>query len=168
MAIDWLLLTEKGLCAGIAGIGFGILFNVPVRAILPIGIMGALAGFVKFTLMSDLFHLNIIIATLFGTILVGMLSIVSAHIRHAPPPIFAIPAVIPLVPGILAYKVMLGLISLADKPDPATYTTIMAETVNNGLKVMFILMSLAGGVGFPLLITRKESAKEIRLIKRRG
>ena len=158
------MLTEKIIWFGCAATGFAILFNVPVRTLLPIFIMGALGGLTRVILLAN--DINVIIATLAGATLIGFLSIFFAHNKHAPPPVFAIPAVIPMVPGIFAYKMMLGLISLAGSVDPATYNIILSETINNGLKVMFILMSLAGGVGIPMLITRKESAKEIRLRKR--
>ena len=162
--MDMVMLTEKIIWFGCAATGFAILFNVPVRTLLPIFIMGALGGLTRVILLAN--DINVIIATLAGATLIGFLSIFFAHNKHAPPPVFAIPAVIPMVPGIFAYKMMLGLISLAGSVDPATYNIILSETINNGLKVMFILMSLAGGVGIPMLITRKESAKEIRLRKR--
>ncbi len=163
--MEWLVLIEKGMWFGLAAVGFAILFNVPLRAIIPVFILGALGGISKTILL--LFEVNVIVSTLAGATLIGFLSIPFAHKKHAPPPIFAIPAVIPMVPGIFAYRMMLGLISLAGTIDPASYTQILSETVNNGLKVMLILMSLAGGVGIPMLITRKDSAKDIRFRKRR-
>jgi uncharacterized membrane protein YjjB (DUF3815 family) len=162
--IDLLTLLEKSIWFGLAAVGFAVLFNVPVRTLFSIFLMGALGGLTKTICMN--FEINIILATLAGATLVGFLSILSAHIRHAPPPVFAIPAVIPMIPGIFAYRMMLGLITLASEVNPQTYHQVLSETINTGLKVMLILMSLAGGVGIPLLITRKESAKEIRFSKR--
>ena len=158
--MEWLLLLEKGLWFGIAAVGFAVLFNVPVRTLVSIFILGALGGLCKVFMLK--FGINIILATFSGAALVGCLSIPFAHNKHSPPPTFAIPAVIPMVPGILAYRMMLGLISLAGSINPQVYPNILSETVNNGLKVMLILMSLAGGVMVPMLLTRKESAKEIR------
>ncbi|WP_207424461.1 threonine/serine exporter family protein [Desertivirga brevis] len=163
--MEWLLLLEKGIWFGLAAIGFGVLFNVPKRTLLPIYIMAAIGGLFKVFLIH--FEINVILSTFVGATAIGFLSIWFAHVRHAPPPVFAIPAVIPMVPGIFAYRMMLGLMHLSGKIDPNTFNHILSETVNNGLKVMFILMALAGGVGVPLLITRKESAKEIK-IKRIG
>ena len=48
-----------------------------------------------------------------------------------------------------------------------SYGQALSETANAGAKTLFILMALAVGVGFPNLITRKESAKEIRIGRRR-
>lgn len=157
----WLLILEKFFWFGIAGTGFAVLFNVPLRTLFPTFIMAAIGGTVKTLLLGQ--DVNVILASLFGATLIGFLSIFFAHRKHSPPPIFAIPAVIPMVPGIFAYKMMLGLIKLSGSMDPATYQQVLTDTVGYGLKVMFILMSLAAGVGIPLLVTRKESAKQIRL-----
>ncbi len=158
--MEGLLLLEKGWWFGLAAMGFAILFNVPVRTLAAIFVMGAIGGLTKVILLG--LEANVILATLSGAVLVGFLSVAFAHRNHSPPPTFAIPAVIPMVPGILAYRMMLGLITLATSTDPLGYDRLLADTVTNGLKVMLILMALAGGVMVPMLLTRKESAKEIR------
>ncbi|RXK85788.1 threonine/serine exporter family protein [Filimonas effusa] len=159
--MDAVILLEKCLWFGLAATGFAILFNVPSRTLLPVFILGAVGGITKVILI-DYFHINIIIATFCGSSIIGILSIPFAHKRHAPPPTFAIPAIIPMVPGVLAYKMMQGLIYIASgDANPA----LISETVTHGLKVMFILMSLAAGVELPMLITRKQSAKELRFKK---
>lgn len=155
-------MIQKCFFFGLAATGFAILFAVPARTLLPVFIMGALGGITKFILLH--YHFNIIVSTLVGSAVIGFLSIPFAHFRHAPPAIFAIPAVIPMVPGVLAYKMMSGLIVLASDANPALHTAMLADTVHYGLQVMFILISLAVGVELPLLITRKQSAKG--LIKR--
>jgi uncharacterized membrane protein YjjB (DUF3815 family) len=161
--MEWLQLSEKCIWFGCAAVGFAVLFNVPVRTLFPIFIMGALGGLTKVALVH--LQVNVIIASLAGSTLIGFLGIPFAHNKHAPPPVFCIPAVIPMVPGIFAYRMMLGLIKIAGDIDKATSVQILSETIHNGLKVMFILMTLAAGVGLPMLITRKDSAKEIRFRK---
>lgn len=160
--MDWLIF-EKVIWFGVAAMGFSILFNVPTRTLVPVFLIGALGGLTRLLLLK--FGLSIILACLFGAILIGIVSIPFAHFKHAPPLVFSIPAVIPMVPGIFAYRTMLGIIKLAGEVNPATYNQVLADTVNNGLKAMFILMSLAGGVAVPMLITRKESVKHMRLRK---
>jgi len=161
--MDWAVFLEKGLWFGIAAVGFAVLFNVPGRTLIAIFIMGALGGLIKTGML--LLNVNVIMATFAGATFIGFLSIAFAHSKHSPPPVFAIPAVIPMVPGIFAYRMMLGLITLAVKTNIPAYIPVLIETVSNGLKVMLILISLAGGVMVPMLLTRKDSAKEIRLRK---
>jgi uncharacterized membrane protein YjjB (DUF3815 family) len=102
---------------------------------------------------------NIIIASLGGAFLLGIISIYAAHAKHAPPLVFAIPSVIPMIPGVFVNKMMLGIMKLSAIPGEQ-YPQILAETFHNGLNAAFILLALALGVTLPLLITRKESIKK--------
>jgi uncharacterized membrane protein YjjB (DUF3815 family) len=68
-----------------------------------------------------------------------------------------------MIPGILAYRMILGLITLTGNPKSATYVATLSETINYGLKVVFILISLSVGVVIPMLLLRKESVKDIKV-----
>ena len=152
---------EKGFWAGIAALGFAVLFNVPVRTLFAIWLLGALGGLTKFWMMG--LGMNIVLASLIGASLIGILSIPMAHKIHSPPLIFSIPAVIPMVPGAFVYRMMIGLMQIAVHTNESGIEEVLAGTVQNGLKVMLILFALAVGVAVPMLITRKESAKRIRI-----
>lgn len=156
--MNWLELLEKGFWGGWAAVGFAVLFNVPARALWAVYLLGFVGCLSKFTLLG--FEVHPVLAALVGASLVGIFSIRAAHSKHAPPLIFAIPSVIPLVPGIFSYKAMIGIITLTEKVGD-DYNKVLAETINNGTKATFIIMALAVGVAIPNLITRKESAKEI-------
>ena len=161
MVLDILMILEKGIWFGFAALGFAVLFNVPQRTLIIIWMLGAAGGMTKLLLMQA--NIGIVVATLAGAALIGVLSVSAAHNKHAPPLVFSIPSVIPMVPGAFAYRMMLGLIKLAGTAvtDP-TYHQTLAETTSNGLKTMFILMSLAAGVSIPMLISRKDTIKKIR------
>jgi uncharacterized membrane protein YjjB (DUF3815 family) len=160
---EWYHFPEMGVWLGFAALGFAILFNVPQRTLPFIWLLGALGGITKLLVLH--FGGNIILASLAGAILVGILSIPAAHNKHAPPLVFSIPAVIPMVPGAFAYRMMLGMIKLAGIIGTESYSDVLNSAVSNGLKTLFILLSLAAGVAIPMLITRKESAKEIKILK---
>ena len=156
-------ILSKSFWAGIAAIGFAILFNVPRRVILPIWVLGAIGGLVKFTAMH--FEFGIVFASFLGATVIGIISIKMAHMRKSPPLVFSIPSVIPMVPGFFAYKMMLGLIALTSIENTDAYLQTLIETVNNGAKAMFILISLGIGVALPMLISRKETIKKTRVNK---
>ncbi len=158
--MDFTTILLKAFWCGWGAVGFGILFNVPPRTLFALYIGGAIGGFLKFYLLS--MSVGVVLSSFVGASVIGILSIPTAHFRHVPPMIFAIPSVIPLIPGIFAYRTMLGLIKLSGTLG-VDYNTIMAETVNNGVKTLFIIMSLAMGVAIPMHVMRKESAKNIKL-----
>jgi uncharacterized membrane protein YjjB (DUF3815 family) len=158
--MEWINILGKAFWCGFGALGFGILFNVPPRTLFAVWIGGALAGLLKFSLMH--FSGGVVFSSFIGAAAVGMLSIPIAHYRHVPPMIFAIPSVIPLIPGIFAYRTMLGLIKLTGNVG-ADYNMILTETVNNGVKTLFVILSLSMGVAIPMHVMRKESVKNIRL-----
>ncbi|MBN2806533.1 MAG: threonine/serine exporter family protein [Prolixibacteraceae bacterium] len=157
--MEIMLLLEKGLWAGFAALGFAILFNVPPRTLFAIWLIGALGGLAKFSLL--VYDVNIIMASFAGATLIGILSIPLAHKIHSPPLIFSIPAVIPMVPGAYAYRMMLNLINIAIDSGPKD--NLVADMFQNGMNVAFILLAISVGVAVPMLITRKDSAKRIRI-----
>lgn len=159
--MDTISIFEKGFWAGFAALGFAILFNVPQRTLMMIWAMGALGGLTKFLLLG--FEVNIALSSLAGASLIGVLSVYAAHNKQAPPLVFSIPSVIPMVPGAFAYRMMLGCMELAgNNTNSQTYLNTLAETTNNGLKAIFILIALSAGVAIPMLVTRKDTFKRIK------
>jgi len=152
-------LLSKGLWAGIAGVGFAILFNVPVRTLIPIWFLACIGVIVKFTCMH--FEIGIITASFIGATAVGIFALFAARKYYGPPLVFSIPSVIPMIPGAFAYNMMLGFIDLSTVVDHDEYIRVLSFTSSNGLKALFILMGLAAGVALPMLLARKESIKQI-------
>lgn len=81
---------------------FGILTNVPRRALVACGITGA-AGWMMFHLSQPL-GAGIGFANFLGAITVGLISIFFSRKKRMPMIIFNIPSLVPLVPGGPAYK----------------------------------------------------------------
>ncbi len=158
--MDFILL-EKGIWLGLAAIGFAVLFNVPRRTLGVICVIATIGGLLKFYLIS--LGVGLIFAALSGSSAIGFLSVLAAHYKKAPPMTFALPALIPMIPGFFAYKAMVGILELTAEKDTEKYTKLFFETVNNGLSALFIILALAAGVAIPLLITRKETVKRIKI-----
>lgn len=159
--MDWTHLIENWFWFGFAALGFAILFNVPKRTLVPIFVLGAFGGTVKLLVLN--WNNSVILATLMASIVVGFISIAAAHYKHSPPFVFAIPAVIPMVPGAFAYHTMKGMIQLANEQNHEDFVPLLREVVTNGSKTMFILLAIAVGVFAPMLLTARESAKKIKV-----
>jgi len=157
--MDILTLLEKGFWLGCAALGFAVLFNAPKRALMMVFIIGALGGLVKIVMVSK--GIWLVFSVFSGATLIGFLSVLAAHNRKAPPMIFAIPAVIPMIPGFFAYKAMVGIIELTATKDPQAYSKLFFETVNNGLSAWFVVLALGTGVAIPMLITRRQTVKRL-------
>jgi len=78
----------KSFWAGIAAIGFAILFNVPRRTLFPIWCIGAMGGLIKFTAMN--YEMGVVFASFLGAVAVGIAAIQMAHLKDSPPLVFSI------------------------------------------------------------------------------
>ena len=159
--MEILILLEKGIWFGFAALGFAIVFNVPQRTLKIIYFLAAVGGLVKVFLLWA--GVDVIIASFLGASIIGILSIPAAHNKHAPPLVFSIPALIPMVPGVFGYRTMLGIMKLATEINNEHYSLIVNQTINNGIKTILITLTLAAGASIPMLATRKSSAKNLKI-----
>ena len=149
-------IIEVAVWSGIAAIGFGILFNIPKRAIFTVFILGLVAGFVKFVLLH--FQVHIVFSSLIAALIVGVLSMPLSHKIHQPPVIFSIPAIIPMIPGYFAYETVLAVMNFTFmETDLGKKSELINTIFTNGFTMFFILISLTIGVSFPMLLMRKKS-----------
>lgn len=156
-----LSILAKAFWCGFAALGFGMLFNAPVRALHFIWIGGFLAGIIKFGLMLTALDGGIVFSSFAASVGVGIASIPVAHRSHVPPVIFSIPAVIPLVPGAFAYKTMMGFMKLTSA-EAESYAQTLGDTFHNGSLTLFIIIAISLGVAIPMHVLRKASVKKIR------
>lgn len=121
----------------LATVGFSIFFNSPLKSLIPSGIIGGIG----WTIYSILFHIseNAILANFFAATMVSLLSEILARKMKYPAIIFAIPGILPLIPGLGLYNTMLSLVE-------GKYNDAMSI----GTNALFVSASIAMGV---LLIT---------------
>lgn len=156
---DLLNIMELALWTGIAGIGFGILFNIPRKAILTVFILGFGVGLIKSVLLK--MGVNIVISSFIAALFVGVFSIPMAHKIHQPPVVFSIPAVIPMIPGYFAYKTVLAMMNFTFmEVETEKRLELLDAIFSNGFNMFFILISLTLGISLPLLLLRKSTIKK--------
>ncbi len=85
-----------------AAAGFALLFNAPQRSLIQCGIVGMVGWLVHLGLIAVSFQP--VPATVVATIVVGLLSRMSAKTLKKPILIFYVGGIIPLVPGGVAYN----------------------------------------------------------------
>jgi uncharacterized membrane protein YjjB (DUF3815 family) len=154
-------ILENGFWAGIAALGFGLLFNIPKRIISKVFILGFLAGLLKFACLY--WHCNIITASFVAAILVGVISILFAQKDHFPVVILSIPSIIPMIPGYYAYKTILAIRQFTFE---SAYNEEQIHLLNNifvnGFTTFFILFALTAGVSIPMLLLGKDMTRKVK------
>ena len=161
-----LMLRDFGI-AFVVGFCWAILFGAPKRILWIAGLLGGMGHSIRFIFF--FLGFGTISATLAGSVSIGLVGILIAHRVHSPPVVFTMPACITMIPGMFAYKTMLGGIKSTDLQTIEQNPQILIETAHNLMLTMSLLFTLAIGICVGTLLFRKTSVKEIsfrRMLKR--
>jgi len=147
-----LMLVDDAVFAGIAAFGFSLLFNVPRQALLACVLFAASAHAVRTLLL----HANVPIewASFIAATLLGLATVPWSRKVVIPRPVVTVAAVIPMIPGVYAYKAMTGLMTLHHQ---GYSVELQQQVVENGLLTIFILIGLSFGLAIaPVLVYRNK------------
>ncbi len=147
--------------AAAAAIGFAVLFNVPYRTLAGCAACAALGHASRtFLLNSGLPGVDhIVTATLIGATVVGTLGFLLARWYQMPTIVFTVSGVIPMFPGIFAYRAMLDILQISGIINLGAAVPIdqiiLLEVIPNLLVTAFMLAALALGIAAPTLLFRR-------------
>lgn len=144
------LLLVDAFWAMLTTMGFAILFNVPRRA-LPYCMLSGAVGHASRALLISALGLNIVAATLIAATLLGFMAHALAQRLKMPALVFSVSGAIPMIPGVLAFRTMLGILSVSSA-GPEMAGPILTEAAFNGIQTGLILAALAVGIVTPMLI----------------
>jgi len=153
-----------GFFAAIASIGFAVISNPPRKAILISACLAAIGHGLRYSLIHGT-PLDIATASFIAAFSIGMLSIPFAKLIHCPAEVFAFPSLLPMIPGMFAYKTVLALVKFVQCKDESAYVDIIVSIFKNGLTTTFIMFALVVGVAVPMFIFHKQSFSVTRILK---
>ncbi len=151
------------VAAAAGAMGFSILFNLPPRLLLAVGIGGAISvctpNFFVFNL-----GLTPEIGSLAGATLVSIIALRAVHWLHTPMQVLIVPAVIPMVPGVLIYRFLFALLHIRD----LTLAQFLLA-LQSGVDAALIILAISVGATIPNLFAarsfaRKAQAEQERLL----
>ena len=152
------ILGDFGI-AFVVGFCWAILFGSPKRLLWVAGLLGGMGHSIRFILIQ--LDFGLITATLAGSVIIGLIGIFAAHRVDSPPVVFTMPACITMIPGMFAYRTMLGGIKSTDLSIIEQNPHILIETAHNLMLTMSLLFTLAIGICIGALLFRKSSVKNI-------
>lgn len=133
--------------SAIPAVGFALVFNVPQKALKFCAIGGAIGHGSRYLMLQ--YGIPIEWATFFAATIVGMIGVVWSRKFLAHPKVFTVAALIPMVPGVFAFKAMIALVEI----NHLGYTPeLLSAMMENFLKAMFIIAGLAVGLAMPGLL----------------
>ena len=151
--IAWELLMQNSIWAGLAAVGFALLFNVPRRTLFGCTLAGAL-GYAVRSLLLELGLVGIETGTLLAATLVSVLGVLFGRVWRVPAVVFAVPGLIPFVPGSLAFRAVSDLLTLTT--GAVSDDTLLMKAVVSTLKSILIVGAIAAGVAVPSLLLRRD------------
>ncbi len=150
-----LAVAHDAFFAAIAGTGFA-LASTPSRRSLPmVALLAALGHALRFTLQETL-GTNITIASFVAALAIGFLSLPLAKRLKCPAGLLSFPALLPMIPGMYAYKAVLALVHFmrADLSARAELAESIIAFFYNGLTAIFVMCALVVGILVPIQFFR--------------
>ncbi len=135
------------VAAAISAMGFSMIFNVRKGLLWIVALGGMLSvctrNFVNFEL-----GYGPLIGSFSGAIVAGCGAIALSRQLRIPHNLLAIPSVIPMVPGVLMYRSLIGLFNMQGIVGEVT------TVVYTGLNASLIVLAIAFGVSMPAIVLR--------------
>ncbi|HSQ41564.1 MAG TPA: threonine/serine exporter family protein, partial [Fibrobacteraceae bacterium] len=145
-------LLLDGLFAAIAANGFGAISNPPKRAFPRIAILAAVGHALRFFLMKRL-DMDIATASVCASVTIGMGSLWLGRSARCPMPVLFIPALLPMIPGIYAYRSVFALVmQLQSLNNPTAALHYMQLFSMNATVTVSVIFMLAAGATLPMFI----------------
>ncbi|MDP0498469.1 MAG: threonine/serine exporter family protein [Verrucomicrobiota bacterium JB022] len=146
------VILYKACSAALAALGFAVLFNVPKRTLVACALCGAFGVSLRLGLLHwSEHHMHLAAATLIAAGGVSLLGEFFSRLLNAPPAVFTVPGVIPMVPGSLMFRTMVGFLRHTNPELPIDYQALGAD-LQLGLTAFLTLTALAVGIAMPNLL----------------
>ena len=151
----------QAIAAAIGAVSFATFFNTPYRLLWIIAIGGTISVITRNILIVD-FGFTIVGASFVASAIIGLLALKTYKLLRTAPLILSIPSVIPLIPGVLLYRFLFGLLTINSlTPDNLLFA------LRSGITGVFTIICIAIGVAIAHIIARSylDRKKEISLHK---
>ena len=145
-----------GAFAALAGIGFMSISNPPRLAYPAVAALAAVGHSIRFMLM-NLGGMSISLACLFAALSIGFLAIPAARLVHCPAETFSFPSLLPMIPGMYAYRTVQAVVNCLQTSDEAEFMHWLYMLAYNGLTALCAIMLMVIGVTVPIFILKKHS-----------
>ncbi len=154
------LLIDAAFSA-IAAIGFAVISNPPKKAVAVSALLSAVGHSFRYFLLYDL-NMNIAVATLCAALIIGLMSVAFARIIRCPSEVFTFPSLLPMVPGMYAYRMFLSFAKFTRTEDTSLYTQLIEDIFANGMTALFIMIALVIGASIPTMLFHSETHRVTR------
>ena len=154
---------EDGLFAAIAAIGFSSISNTPHRAYLTIALLAAAGHAIRYVLtMPEFGGMHIIAASTVAAFAIGLLAVLFASRIKCPAEVCFFPALLPMIPGMYAYRTIEALLSCLYHTQEEMFGHYFYLLAYNALTCSFIIFGMVIGATVPVFLFKKLSFTDTR------
>ncbi len=154
----------EALFAAIAAVGFALISDPPKRLIIYTAVLAAAGRGFRYFIIAQ-YNIGLAVATLYAALIIGFLGIYIANRVRCSMEVISFPALLPMIPGLYAYKTILSIVEYGKSSSLAAKQELIITMFDNGIATISIITALAVGVTIPLLIFYEKSFTMTRKIK---
>ncbi len=159
----FLQIFQDALFAAIAAIGFAAISRPPRRAYVYCAVIAAIGHALRFVLMNVVtWPLHITTATFLASLVIGILAVFLSPVARTPAETCFFPALLPMIPGMYAYKAFGGLAMCVLSTDREAFDMYFYLFASNGLTCMTVLLGMVTGATVPVFAFKKVSFRATR------
>ena len=148
--------------AALAGMGFAIAFNPRIKLLLLAGVFAGTGHALRLWLMVGC-DVNICLATVAGAFVIGLLGFLAGRIIGCPAEIFTFPAVLPMIPGLYAYKTIWYASKFLEENTASELSEkYLHELLHYGLLSSSVMLAIVLGAAMSVFIDTLSSRIEHR------
>ena len=146
-----------GFLAAIAAIGFAVISNPPKKAVFIAALLAAVGHACRYYLLHQT-PLDLTSSTLIAAFTIGMGSMWFAKLIHCPAEGFSFPSLLPMIPGMYAYKIVFSLIMfMQNMKVPELQEKYLIDLFTNTIVTCSVIFMLAVGATIPLFLFIKRA-----------
>lgn len=156
-------ILQDGFFAAIAAIGFASISNPPRQAYPYCALIAAVGHATRYVLTHPAFgNMHIIGASLTASFTIGILAVLLAPHAKCPAEAFSFPALLPMIPGMYAYRTVEALLLCLGHSNEAAFNHYYYLFSYNGLTCSFIILCMVTGATVPIFLFKNTSFKATR------
>ena len=152
-------ILQDGFFAAIAAIGFASISNPPRQAYKYCALIAALGHATRYVLTHNAYgEMHLIGASFIASLVIGVLTVFLAPRAKCPAETFSFPALLPMIPGMYAYKIVFSLIMfMQNMKVPELQEKYLIDLFTNTIVTCSVIFMLAVGATIPLFLFIKRA-----------
>lgn len=153
-------IIEDAVFAAIAAIGFSAISNPPKIAFKYCALIAATGHALRYCLTTWGIHL--VWGSFVSAFVIGCLAIYFAPKVKCPPETFSFPSLLPMIPGIYAYRSLQAFLMLLGQGSEEDFTHYAYLLQFNGLTCVLVVFAMVLGQMIPIFLFKRKSFSATR------